>query len=426
MTVLEKASCHNCWQEFLDYKVAKQQLQPGEAEEICDFVERRAYLELCRAWERGEFPGQYPVKKEINKQGTGKKRVVYTFPGDEGIFLKFVAFQLYSYDKCFCDNCYAFRRKFGVREAIRRIRQIPDLSGKYCLKADISDYFNSISVGRLLEKLAFVREDDPGLYAMFERILGREEVWEDGRLVADRHGAMAGTPVSPFFANVYLMDADTFFGERKIPYFRYSDDILIFADSREALSERQEMLWQILDGLRLRINPGKVHISVPGESWEFLGFCYRDGKIDLSDITVGKMKAKIRRKTEALRRWQRKKDLSGDKAAIGLIHAMNRKFYGAAVPKAGGSMTGRMHMGEGGGPGAEENDFTWSRWFFPNLTTDAGLRKIDAYFAEYIRYAVTGRHYKGNYRIPYEQLKAWGYRSLVHEYYRYREGRYGF
>ena len=41
---------------------------------------------------------------------------------------------------------------------------------------------------------------------------------------------------------------------------------------------------------------------------------------------------------------------------------------------------------------------------------------------EYIRYTVTGRHYKGNYRITYEQLKKWGYRSLVNEFYRKKKG----
>ena len=44
---------------------------------------------------------------------------------------------------------------------------------------------------------------------------------------------------------------------------------------------------------------------------------------------------------------------------------------------------------------------------------------------EYLRYTVTGRHYKGNYRISYEQLRQWGYTSLVHEYYQRRE-RLGF
>lgn len=137
--------------------------------------------------------------------------------------------------------------------------------------------------------------------------------------------------------------------------------------------------------------------SKPGEPWEFLGFSYDHGKLDLSENTKRKTKAKIKRKAEALRRWQRKKGLTTDKAAIGFIRAMNRKFYGSE----------------------DTDDFTWNRWFFPNITEDSGLKEIDAYTQQYIRYTVTGRHYKGNYRISYEQLKKWGYRSLVHEYYKF-------
>lgn len=66
--------------------------------------------------------------------------------------------------------------------------------------------------------------------------------------------------------------------------------------------------------------------------------------------------------------------------------------------------------------------FTWCRWFLLNLDTDRGLRIIDEYMQEYIRYAVTGRHYKGNYRIDYETLKNWGDRSLVHEFWEGRKG----
>ena len=66
------------------------------------------------------------------------------------------------------------------------------------------------------------------------------------------------------------------------------------------------------------------------------------------------------------------------------------------------------------------DEFTWCRWFFPNITTDVSLKEIDEYMQQYIRYIITGRHYKGNYRITYKQLKEWGYRSLVHEYYKYK------
>ena len=110
------------------------------------------------------------------------------------------------------------------------------------------------------------------------------------------------------------------------------------------------------------------------------------------------MRAKIRRKARALRRWQQKKKLSPDKGAIGLIRALNRKFYGK-----------------------EDDVFSWERWYFSLLNVDDGLRQIDLAVQEYIRYTVTGKHYKGNYRISYEQLKKWGYRSLVNAYWKYQK-----
>lgn len=397
-SILQKAGAEKNWLTFLEYKLDKQHLSRQEEKDIRAFLSRKAYEPLCEQWAAGQFPGHLPVKRVVNKQGSAKKRIVYSFPGDEGIMLKFIAFHLFAFDGYFCNNCYAFRRQFGVKDAIRRIRQTRRLSDMYCLKVDISNYFNSIDVDILLEKLRFAENDDPTLYRLFERILKEERVLENDTVVIENHGAMAGTPISPFFANVYLQEIDMFFEQQNILYFRYSDDILLFADSPAALEAYQNTLYEKIAALGLSINPAKVHISAPGEEWEFLGFCYRNGEIDLSDVTIRKMKAKIKRKADALRRWQRKKSLSGEKAAIGLIRAMNRKFYGS--DKDG------------------DADFTWSRWFFPNLTVDTGLKTIDAYLQEYIRYTVTGRHYKGNYRIRYETLKEWGYRSLVHEYYK--------
>ena len=81
---------------------------------------------------------------------------------------------------------------------------------------------------------------------------------------------------------------------------------------------------------------------------------------------------------------------------------MNNKFYGGRDKEL------------------DMDEFTWCRWFFPNITTDVSLKEIDEYMQQYIRYIITGRHYKGNYRITYNQLKEWGYRSLVHEYYKYK------
>ena len=141
--------------------------------------------------------------------------------------------------------------------------------------------------------------------------------------------------------------------------------------------------------------PTEVVIAFPNDNgWLVL----TPSGIDLADSSVRKMKAKIKRKTAKLLRWKNKNHLSGDKAAKAMIKVFDRKFFGKD----------------------SEHDLTWSRWFFPVLTTDAGLHALDAYLVENIRCLYTGRHYKGNYRITYDHIHSIGYKSLVGEYYKYR------
>lgn len=400
-SVLDRIASRSEWDQFLYDRQNRGQPDKKEIEQIRTYIEERRYEEIEKRLAEKNFPGEYPIKKTINKEGTKKKRIVYSFGEENQLALKFIANRLYDFDDFFSGNCYAFRRNYGVGNALLKILHTPSFQSKYCYKADISNYFNSIDVERLLEKLTFVEKADRRLYEVFYRILMEENVIENGVIKKENHGAMAGLPIAPFFANVYLSEIDRDFEKEGIEYFRYSDDILIFADTYEEIQEKQKELKEKLEKHKLKINPEKESISAPGEVWEFLGFSYDRGGLDLSANTKRKMKAKIKRKADALRRWQRKKALSGDKAAIGFIRAMNRKFYG---------------WGDEDG-----KDLTWSRWFFPYLSKDEGLKEIDRYMQEYIRFCVTGRHYKGNYRISYDQMKEWGYLSLVHEYYRFRE-----
>lgn len=399
MELWEQLFLPEIWQEFLEYKREKQHLSCGELKELTDYIESKRYLSVLSEIERRDCALPLPMKKEINKSGVAKKRVVYSFLQDFNILLKGIAFLLYRYDELFSDNCYAFRRNYGVKNAVRRICTTKGIAEKYCLKVDISNYFNSINVPVLLDKLEFLKTDDGKLYHFLEQLLTADEAIvsenEQERIIVEKRGAMAGTPISPFLANVYLMEVDRFFETEGVLYFRYSDDILIFADSLEELKERKAQLFKKIEQHHLKLNSSKVHISRPGEACEFLGFRFYSGQVDLAESTLKKIKGKIKRKAHALRRWQIKKQLPPDRAAKGFIKAMNRKFYD-------------------NGSGTE---FSWSRWFFPCLTCDSGLKEIDAYMQQYIRFCVTGRHYKGNYRITYEQMKQWGYRSLVHEYY---------
>lgn len=67
---------------------------------------------------------------------------------------------------------------------------------------------------------------------------------------------------------------------------------------------------------------------------------------------------------------------------------------------------------------SEDTDqLNWSRWFFPVINDVAGLKEIDHYLQQNIRYVATGKHNGANYRLRYGQLRSYGYRSLVSEYY---------
>lgn len=396
MNILEQMTLPEVWQDFLQYKIEKHHLAKEEQERLVTYIEEQRYFPIVQEIKNPNYVPPIPKKKEINKDGVKKKRVVYSYPDDFNMVLKMIAFLLYEYDDKFCDNCYAFRRHYGVRDAIMRIRKTVNIGDKYCLKTDISNYFNSIDVDVLLDRLQFLKEENEVLFHLFEKLLRANVCEMNGELITENRGAMAGIPVSPFFANVYLAEVDRYFESKDVLYFRYSDDILLFADNSEELQELQKELYDAIKAQHLTLNWDKVQISAPGERWDFLGLSYVDGRVDLSQHTKVKIKKKIKRKAEALRRWARKKNLTGEHAAKGFIKAMNYKFFASD----------------------KGTEFTWSRWFFPNLTTDNGLREIDAYMQQYVRYCVTGKHNKGNYQITYEQMKQWGYRNLVHEYYR--------
>lgn len=394
--ILELLCQPETWQQFLHNKTSNHYLGKKEKALLTAYVEEQRYLPLARKIACGEFDFPLPLRRTINKSGTVKKRVIYTFPEDENFFLKGLTHLLYRYDDRLSSRCYSFRKSRSARNAIFDILAQPDRDQLYCFKADISNYFNSIPEDALVDTLERLIPDDPKLLAFLRSLLlANATMLEDGTVVSEHRGAMAGTPISPFFANVYLLSMDQFFEAQGISYFRYSDDILIFCRTKEELDLAVQAFYEQIEQKGLQINPRKVSISAPGEAWEFLGFRYQNGEVDISDVTKDKLKGKIRRKAHALYRWKTRKDADFTRAAKAMIRTFNKKFYNDM----------------------NEDLFTWSRWFFPVITTDRSLQEIDQYLLQYVRYLSSGRHYKGNYKITYSQLKDLGFRSLRHEYY---------
>lgn len=397
MSIIDCLDKKEKWMEFFEYKVQGGHLSQIEIEDLKSFIEQEEYIPVVSRM-RNSQPFSIPKMSVLNKKHTNKKRIVFSYNRSENYVIKMMSyFIMLKYDSIFTPNLYSFRKNTGVKKAITDLTSHAKIKEVYSYKLDISDYFNSVDVRVLLPMLKdlWIQEESE-LYSFVEGILLNECVEKDGEIIQIKKGIMAGVPIASFLANVYLKEVDNYFWVQKILYARYSDDIIIFAESKEELRLYAEKIKSFLDQYHLQVNPEKIRQTLPGEKWEFLGFSCQNGIIDVSDVALQKIKGKMKRKARAIYRWKKRNQKRNEYAVRAYIKYYTRKFFDNPV----------------------HNEITWCRWYFPIINTDKTLHVIDRYVQECIRYLVTGRYTKMNYNFRYEEMKKLGYRCLVNEYYK--------
>ncbi|MBN1892529.1 MAG: hypothetical protein JW780_07080 [Clostridiales bacterium] len=390
---------------FLENEIEREKYKKRFVEDAdpIEYPEVSVMRKRAHAFFAGDYAPVLPERVRISKLGTDKKRVIYVYPIEDRLMLKAVHYCLARTDVGLSPNCMAFRPGFSIHGAFRSIVR-RHRSDQTCIRIDIKNYFNSIPVDRMACILDETFPHETGLVGSVKSMLCGKEVLENGHVIRDDgKGVMAGMPLSPFLANLYLTPFDRKAQTWASVYARYSDDMIFFCAPEEAKS-----LWlkieEELFACGLEMNEEKSAIIPPGRAWEFLGLSYRDGRIGLSSGSVRKMKGKISRAARKLYRWKIRKEASTERAARALIRKFQFKFYGT---------------------GTEDDELTWSRWYFPLITDAADLREIDEYMQEMIRYLESGRHTKKNYRtLPYRQMKEWGYVPLVSAYYHKEKGKF--
>ena len=401
MGILDQLKKEETWETYFIYKTEKQHLSRKEAEALRSFIDEKAWLPVINRLENGTG-FSVPELKKIRKSGTEKKRTVFLFPPEENYVLKLMTWLLErQYDSLFSEDLYSFRVGQSAGKAVRKLIRVPGIRERYVYKADISDYFNSIPVPGLLPLMEKAFSDEPACLKLLTDILTDRRVLDEGTVREMDKGVMAGSPFSVFLANLYLDPLDKEMEKHPVIYARYSDDIILFAETEEQRDREAAFIEKTIQEAGLLLNPGKVVRTGPGEKWSFLGFSYENGAVDISPVSLKKIKDRIRRRARAIKRWQIRKGATDEQAVKGLIRAMNRKFFAAD----------------------NENDLTWCRWYFPLITTDTSLHEIDACLQYWIRAVYSGHHRKKNYELPYERLKDWGYESLVHAWYLFKKGK---
>lgn len=401
MSRLDELLSKDKWLEYYEFKLSQANLSKSEEKQLKEFIDKEKYVDIATAIIEGTYCFSIPKKRLVNKSGSTKKRVVYTFPSAENIILKFILYLMADLDYIFSENLYSFRKKHTVKQAFYNIINSKGIKDMYAFKVDISNYFNSINTHKLLPILKDVLKSDERLYHLLKDIITLDMSIFEGEQLPEKRGAMAGTSISTFFANIYLMDMDRYFEENNIIYARYSDDIIIFAKTLQELESYKAVLFEYFKKKNLTVNTDKEFLFERGSAWNFLGFEYNNGLIDLSDVTFNKIKAKIRRKARSIRRWALKKNVDTMKGVKVMIRVFNNKFYREVNTK----------------------ELSWCKYYFPVITSAEKLRKIDEHLVQYLRYIPSGRFCKKNYNLTYEQLKKLGYRSLVNEFYKFKNNK---
>ncbi len=398
--MLEAVAAPESWEQFYKYKT--ELICSGQfVKELREFIDRRGFERVCESIAAGE-PFPLPRRSVISKLSTGKKRTVYVYPPDENMVLKLLTYLLLrKYDHLFSDNLYSFRPGRSAKDAVRRLLREGAGNGTlFAYKVDIHNYFNSIPIDRLVPMLGQCIDDDPELLTFLRSLLENPHVYDRGNIISEDKGIMAGTPVSSFYANVYLRELDAYFESRGIIYARYSDDIIVFGSTLEETEQYAAVIRSFLERSGLSVNPDKEDFFAPEDGWVFLGFSVNGGTVDIAPATVLKLKHKMRRKANSLVRWAKRNGVDGKRAATAFIRIFNRKLLEG--PKD-----------------SRDNELTWSYWFFSVITTADSLKVIDNYAQECIRFIASGKHTKARFDLRYDDMKALGYRNLVHAYYEY-------
>lgn len=383
------------WNDFINHKI-KNSLSKKEIKEYKILKDNKKVKDIINDLKNDNYTFTLPRKTIINKIRKNKKRVVYQFTKEETYILKYITYLLYEYDYLFSKNLYSFRQNISVKNAINDIKKYK-INDNYSYKVDIKNYFNSINIDKILKELKQDIEEET--YNLIKDILLNKSVTYKNEIFEEEKGIMAGVPISSFLANYYLKDLDKYFEKEGIIYFRYADDILISAKSKKDLDKYIEIIKKELKKKDLEINKEKEYFYSPNTPIEFLGFSISNQEIDISSNSIRKIKGKIKRSSRSIRRWMLKKNIKVEPTIKTMTKKFNKKLLGK-----------------------EENELSWKYWYFNVITTTKSLKIIDDYMQQELRYLITGKHNKKNYeKVPYELLKKCGYKSLINEYYNFKD-----
>lgn len=236
----------------------------GDGIRIVDFAVGVAerLVALSRALRDGSYqPG--PLRRvDIPKKNGGTRRLTIPPVGDR--VAQSAAAQILTplLDREFEDGSFGYRPGRSVADAVKRVEALRREGFVWTVDADIDDFFDSIPVDRLMDRLVLSITESP-LVDLIARWL--EEGASEGRGIAQ------GSPLSPLLANLYLDELDETFSGAGLRIVRYADDFVVLAKSRPAAEAALARIGRLLADHGLALDRDKTRLASYDASLKFLG-----------------------------------------------------------------------------------------------------------------------------------------------------------
>lgn len=237
-----------------------------------------------------------PVRRaEIPKDNGGIRKLGIPIVLDRIIQQAICQVLIPVFDPYFSESSYAYRLGRSQHQAAEKVLKLIQEGYDWAVEIDLEKFFDSINHDIQMDRVAR-RVRDKGILNLIGRYL-RAGVVVDGRLQPTTEGAPQGGPLSPFLSNILLDDLDKELEKRGHQFARYADDLIILVKSKRAGERVMESISRFLERkLRVRVNTKKSKV-VKSEEASFLGFTFTQKRLTISDKSIAKFKAELRRLT---------------------------------------------------------------------------------------------------------------------------------
>jgi len=174
----------------------------------------------------------------------------------------------------FLDCSLGFRPKRDNKEAAQLVHKYTN-THEWVVDVDLKSYFDTIDHDALLA-LVKRRVGDKRTLWLIKQWL-RAGILEDGVVTTPARGTPQGGVLSPLLSNIYLNEVDKLWhGNPSVKLVRFADDMVLLCKSEAQARWVLRTLRKQLESLKLTLNEEKTKIRHVRESFDFVGFTYRE------------------------------------------------------------------------------------------------------------------------------------------------------